>query len=128
MIDEIKVFKNIIISTDQQDYLFIIDELLKSGKKLFIYKLETNQGKVLNGRSSGRRESQAIYENYDNLEHLEKDYRITSLYEEFTNNIRIINRLCIKNKTKVIFEGDLCSKEEVDKFLLDLITEIYTRN
>ncbi|MDV3427928.1 MAG: hypothetical protein LIR50_13035, partial [Bacillota bacterium] len=54
-----------------------------------------------------------------------KDYRITSLYDEFTNNIKIINRLCIKNNTKVVFDGDLNNKEEVDKFLINLIFEIY---
>jgi hypothetical protein len=123
LIDEIKIFKNILINADQQDYVFIIDELLKSAKKLFIYKLETNQEKVLEG-CSGKR--QAIYKNYDNLECIEKDYKITSLYDEFTNNIRIINRLCKKNNTKIIFEGDLSCKEEVDKFLLDLIVAIYT--
>lgn len=124
MIEEIKVFKNIIINSDQQDYLFIIDEFIKSAKKMFIYKLDINQGEILNGSTRGR-ERQATFERYDNLEYIEKDYRITSLYDEFTNNIKIINRLCIKNNTKIIFEGDLNNKEEVDKFLLDLILEIY---
>ena len=124
MIEEIKVFKNIIINSDQQEYLFIIDELIKSGRKLFIYKLDINQGEILNG-STKSRERQAAFEKYDNLEHIEKDYRISSLYDEFTNNIKIINRLCIKNNTKVIFQGDLNSKQEVDKFILDLIFEIY---
>lgn len=125
MIEEIKIFKNIIISSDQQDYLFIIDELIKSGIKLFIYKLEINQGEILNDSTRRDREKEAIFDKYNNLEYIGKDYRITSLYDEFTNNIRIINRLCIKNNTKIVFDGDLNNKEEVDKFLLDLILEIY---
>lgn len=124
MIEEIKIFKNIIINSDQQDYLFIIDELIKSAKKLFIYKFEINQNEIVKG-SLKAGERQSMYNNYDSLEHIEKDYRCTSLYDEFTNNIKIINRLCIKNNTKIIFDGDLSSKEEVDKFLLDLILEIY---
>jgi len=124
LIEEIKVFKNIIISSDQQDYLFIIDELIKSGKKLFIYKLEINQGQILND-STRDREKQDMFVKYNSLEYIGKEYRITSLYDEFTNNIRIINRLCIKNNTKVVFAGDLNNKEEVDKFLLNLILEIY---
>lgn len=125
MIEEIKIFKNIIVSSDQQDYLFIIDELIKSGIKLFIYKLEINQGEILNDSTKRGREKQAMFDKYNNLEYIGKDYRSTSLYDEFTNNIRIINRLCIKNNTKIVFDGDLNNKEEVDKFLLDLILEIY---
>lgn len=117
MIDEIKILKNVLINSNQNEYLFVIEEFLRSGKTLFLFKLDFKVRQAL--KEWGIEEN----ENFSYKEQKE----MHSLEDEFIDYVNIINKLCKKNEIRKVFFEEICNRDSIDSILINFINDIYIK-
>jgi hypothetical protein len=112
----IKEFINILMSSEDREYIDVVEELIVSAGKFVELNCELEGARLVGKYTKDYEENSKCIK--------ELNSKNTILKEEFKNNLKIIERLCSKKTLPDLFQGNIEEESELKNIAMKLISNL----
>ncbi|SHH12034.1 DUF3232 domain-containing protein [Clostridium grantii] len=112
----IKEFINILMSSEEKEYIDVVEELIVSAGKFIELTCELEGARLVGKYTKDYEENSKFIK--------ELNSKNVVLREEFKNNLKIIERLCSKETLPDLFQGNIEEETELKNIAMNLINNL----